>query len=196
MKKPDGNIYTIYRFTNKLNGKMYIGFDSDYPSRIKSHYYVHRSKICPDYPFYNALKKYGWDNFQCEILYQSCDLEHTLDKMENFFIKENNSHTTQNGYNVTWGGQGTVGKLQSNKNKLEQSNRRRLSNIKSNWYNNGTENKFCESHPGDNWTRGRLNQKPSTKGHKWYNNGIKQILSKKCPEGYKIGMLKRDRTNE
>lgn len=188
----DSKIYTIYRFINKINGKIYVGFDSDYPSRIKSHFYVHRSKMCPDYPFYNALKKYGWDNFIYEIIYQSTNYNYILSEMENHFIKENQSHVSKNGYNVTWGGQGTIGKFQSDKNKLDQSNRRKISNIKSNWYNNGKQNKFCENHPGEEWSRGRINQKPTTKGNKWWNNGINQLSSKICPDGYMPGMLKRN----
>lgn len=195
MKKDNKSTYTIYRFINKINNKSYIGFDGNYPSRINQHYYVHRSKNCPDYPFYNALKKYGWDNFTYEVIYQSNDLSHTLNKMENHFIVENESHVSQKGYNVTWGGQGTFGKLQSEKNKIEQSIRRKEANQKSNWYNNGLENRFCIDHPGHGWNKGRLNQKPTTKGNKWWNNGINQVNSKICPDGWVGGMLKKETVN-
>lgn len=138
----DKKLYTIYRFINTINNKSYIGFDGNYPFRIKRHYYTYRSKSCPDYPFYNALKKYGWDNFTYEILYQSFDLLHTLDEMENYFIKENNSHITQNGYNVTWGGQGTFGKLQSEENKKKLSQFKSVDNTERKWYNKIVSLKF------------------------------------------------------
>lgn len=191
MKKDSKSIYTIYRFINKINDKSYIGFDGNYPSRINQHYYTHRSKICPDYPFYNALKKYGWHNFTYEIVYQSNDLKHTLDEMENYFIIENQSHISQNGYNVTWGGQGTFGKLQSEENKKKLSQFKSVDNTERKWYNNGTENCFVKNQP-PGWTKGRLNQKPTTKGSKWWNNGQEQILSPTCPEGWTKGMLPRD----
>lgn len=185
-------IYTIYQSINKINGKCYIGFDSSWPSRQYMHYYNHRSKSCPNYPFYSALKKYGWENFEWRVLYQSKDLEYCLGVMENYFITENKSHYTQNGYNVTLGGQGTFGKKQSEKNKIEQSNRRTVANKNSRWYNNGLENKFSIEHPGEGWDFGRLYQKPTTKGNKWYNNGIEQKLTKNPPKGWKRGMLTKE----
>lgn len=181
------SISTIYKATNKLNGKCYIGFDSNWPSRKNSHYYNHRSKRCPNYHFYSALKKYGWNNFSWEILYQSKDIDFCLETMEKHFITEYDSF--RNGYNSTLGGQGSFGKLQSLKNKTEQSKRRSLANKQSKWYNNGTENKFSTYHPGDGWSLGRLNQNSTTNGCKWFNNGYEQKLTRTPPEGWVLGML-------
>jgi group I intron endonuclease len=190
-------IYSIYRATNKINGKVYIGFDSEWPKRKKSHYYNHRSSPCPKWPFYNALKKYGWDNFQWEILYQSKDGEHCKNYMENYFIVENRSFigfTDCNGYNSTLGGEGSLGKTQTVENKKKQSKRRSEMNSKSRWYNDGVSNRLTEKCPGSNWKLGRLKQKPTTNGCKWYNNGVNQLLTKTPPEGWKIGMLPKNYT--
>ena len=62
-------------------------------------------------------------------------------------------------------------------------------NKKSNWYNNGSENRFITEHPGNGWVLGRINQKPSTNGCLWYNNGVQQSLTKNPPEGWVKGML-------
>ena len=180
-------IYSIYRVVNKVNGKVYIGFDSNWPKRKQSHYYNHRAKSCPKWSFYNALKKYGWENFQWDVIYQSKEKHHTLKEMESFFIEQYDSF--RNGYNQTNGGEGTFGKLQSIENKRKQSQRRKSMNEKSRWYNNGKVNKFSSEHPGIDWILGRINQKPSTKGYKWYNNGIEQRLTNKQPEGWIPGML-------
>ena len=187
-------IYSIYKCVNKVNGKVYIGFDSNWPSRKQQHYYIHRSKICPDYPFYNALHKYGWDNFEWSLLYQSKDESHCLNEMENHFILTHNSFIrfeNSNGYNSTLGGEGTFGKKQTEKNKKKQAERRSEYNKSSRWYNNGEQNSLSTKHPGFGWNLGRLNQKPTTKGNKWYNNGVEQLLTKNPPFGWNKGMLPR-----
>jgi len=185
-------IYSIYKATNKVNNKVYIGFDYNWPSRKQTHFYNHRSKSCPKWAFYGALKKYGWDNFIWEVIYQSKEKEHTLKTMENYFINEYRSYIGFSGcmgYNSTLGGEGTFGKFQSKKNKQKMSDVITERNKKSNWYNNGTENKFVSENPGDGWALGRINQKPTTNGCKWYNNGVEQVLTKNPPDGWIKGML-------
>ena len=98
------NIYSIYKATNKINHKVYIGFDSKWPHRKNCHKCYHKNG---DTKFYRAIKKYGWHNFDWEIIFQSKDKSYTKDIMENYFICEYNSF--KNGYNSTIGGDGTFG---------------------------------------------------------------------------------------
>lgn len=179
-------IYSIYKSVNRLNGKVYIGIDKNWPSRR----YAHKSKAKLDCGFYfhKAIRKYGWDNFEWHVIYQTKDNMH-VKNMEIFFIKECNSFVR--GYNQTIGGEGTLGKKQSEKNKKEQSIRRSTSNKNSKWYNNGKENTLSENHPGESWILGRINQKPTTLGSRWYNNGEKQLLTKSPPTDWKLGMLSK-----
>lgn len=93
-------IYSIYKITNKVNNKVYIGFTQDIEIRWKNH---RNSKY--DRPLYNSIKKHGIDNFLFEVIYQSTDREHTLLEMEPFFIKEYNSYNK--GYNCVKGGLNT-----------------------------------------------------------------------------------------
>ena len=54
--------------------------------------------------FYNAIKAYGWDNFDHIILLTNCTLKF-VDIMEQVLIKYFNSHvSTDQGYNSNWGG--------------------------------------------------------------------------------------------
>lgn len=104
-------IFTIYKATNSFNNKHYIGFDSKWPNRQKCH--LRESKNKNDIPywffFHQKIREFGWDCFKWNILYQSKDLEHSLN-MEKHFILEYNSHYQKgNGYNMTDGGEGTVG---------------------------------------------------------------------------------------
>ena len=60
---------TIYKATNKINGKSYIGFDSAWPKRMNRH--LENANYNREGKFYDAIRKYGWDKFQWQILYQS-----------------------------------------------------------------------------------------------------------------------------
>ena len=60
------NIASIYKITNEINGKCYIGFDISYPKRIKQHY--NDSKRGVNSPLCNDIRKYGWENFTKELL--------------------------------------------------------------------------------------------------------------------------------
>ena len=103
--------YTIYRATNTINNKVYIGFTAHWPHRINGHNYDRRYGNT-DKAFYNAIKKYGWDAFEWDAIYQSRDFEHTLKVMEPHFITEYRSWVgfeDCSGYNTTLGGEGTRG---------------------------------------------------------------------------------------
>lgn len=95
------NIYTIYKSTNTFNNKTYIGFTTDFNKRKSEHKYRFKTGSTK---FYNAIKKYGWQSFAWEIIYQSSEYEYTKNVMETYFINEYDSYV--NGYNSTKGGDG------------------------------------------------------------------------------------------
>jgi group I intron endonuclease len=92
-------IYSIYKITNILNEKRYIGFTQDCYRRWKQH--KNDSKRV-DKQLYSAFRKYGLENFRFEVIYQSLEREHTLVEMEPFFINQFDSMS--NGYNANQGG--------------------------------------------------------------------------------------------
>lgn len=101
-------IYSIYKFVNTINNKVYIG----YSNNVNRRYLEHKSNhIRVKNKFYNAIKKYGWDNFQFEIIYQSLDGDHCLFEMEKYFILEYNSY--KKGYNSSLGGDSLSGSQKS-----------------------------------------------------------------------------------
>ncbi len=111
------NIYSIYKVTNLVNGKIYIGYDSDWPTRMSQHCGAYKRS---DYAFYAAIRKYGWDNFCWECVYQSKDEHHTKNVMESYFIEHYRSYVgfdDCNGYNMTLGGDGTSGYKHSSEQK-------------------------------------------------------------------------------
>ena len=104
--------YTIYRATNTINGKVYIGFTAHWPQRINGHNYDRRYGNAENKAFYNAIAKHGWEAFEWHAVYQSQEFEHTLKIMEPYFIDEYRSWVgfeDCNGYNITRGGEGATG---------------------------------------------------------------------------------------
>jgi hypothetical protein len=107
-------IHTIYLSLNTVNGKVYVGYDSKWPSRKNRHEkdaFDEKSKSYNDV-FHKSIRKYGKNNFDWCPIYQSLDGIHCLNEMENFFIKQFNSHIyfeNSNGYNMTLGGDGVLG---------------------------------------------------------------------------------------
>ncbi len=96
---PDEKKY-IYKITNTINGKVYIG-QSKYPEeRFKQH------KCCfGKTRLYTSMKSYGVENFTMEVLF--CTTEEFIDYYEVRFIDEFNSYCYlegSNGYNMTRGG--------------------------------------------------------------------------------------------
>lgn len=104
----------IYKFTSKTSGKSYIGFSTNPIKRWYTHKHL-ALKGKRTIPFYNAIVKYGWDDFNKEIIYESFDFNHTLSFMENYFIKYFKSHISENGYNLDYGG-GKFPRLRGKKN--------------------------------------------------------------------------------
>lgn len=99
-------IFYIYRCTNLVNGKTYIGYSQNWKARKSAHKGAALLRN-ENTKFYRAIRKWGWDNFIWEVVYVSKDAEHTLKEMEPYFINKYDTYTR--GYNATQGGEGTFG---------------------------------------------------------------------------------------
>ena len=102
----------IYKITNKINGKVYIG-QTIMP--IKNRMYKHYSQAKNRKNITGidaAIKKYGKENFEVEQILE-CPNE-DLDLQEKFYISKYNSF--ENGYNLTIGGQLSTTSLNININ--------------------------------------------------------------------------------
>lgn len=90
----------IYKITNRVNGKVYIGqtrftVEHRFKQHIKNYNVEHRMQ-----PLYMAFAKYGIENFTVETV-EECSIE-KLDEREIFWIAKYDSF--KNGYNATLGG--------------------------------------------------------------------------------------------
>lgn len=92
----------IYKITNTINGKSYIGQTIQ---NVKERFYQHCatkcSKAVSNMAIHRAIKKYGKSNFTVEVI-EEIDSTNLNDR-ERYWIKYYNSYN--NGYNSTKGGQ-------------------------------------------------------------------------------------------
>lgn len=92
----------IYKITNKLNNKSYIGLSKQIEVRWEQHKKRYLDKNDKEYNkvLYRAFRKYDLNNFKFEII-EECD-EEQLKEREIYWISYYDSFT--NGYNETPGG--------------------------------------------------------------------------------------------
>ena len=93
----------LYLIKNSVNGKHYVGQTiCGFKQRMRKHQCAWSDCTA----LKRAIAKYGWDNFQCEII-MYCNREF-LDEYERRFIQIYDSFG-KNGYNLTKGGGGMSG---------------------------------------------------------------------------------------
>ena len=112
------DIYSIYKATNVVNGKSYIGFTDNFDRR-KSHH-IRLANRNSQTAFHRALRKYGESKFMWEIIFQGKDKVNILSWAEPHFIKEYNTFADCGyGYNMTTGGE--CGAIMCEESKIKKS---------------------------------------------------------------------------
>lgn len=107
--------YCVYKHTSP-SGKVYIGMTKQSPeARWKNGFGYASSKH-----FYNAITKYGWDNFSHEIIIDNLSVEEAC-HYEKLFIKFYHSTDRRYGYNCKDGGLDTNALTEESRKKLSQS---------------------------------------------------------------------------
>lgn len=92
--------YKVYKHTNKINNKIYIGITQQKLEKRWQRGYGYKEQSY----FYNAIKKYGWDNFNHELLFDGLTEEQAKEK-EIELIKYYKSNNRKYGYNLSQGGE-------------------------------------------------------------------------------------------
>ena len=166
-------IYTIYRLTNTINGKVYIGVTNNFKKRMREHSYATNN-----YLISRAIRKYGWSNFTQEIILQSKDKDYAYRIAEAQFILEHNSTDADKGYNLTDGGQGTTGYIVAEETRAKQRAKktgRTLTTDHKRKISESLEGRTCSEE-----TKAKLSD--SLKGNKnfegkTFSDEVKQLLS-------------------
>lgn len=102
----------VYKIENKINKKIYVGQTNNLDRRMQEHKHDERN----NHPIHNAIKKYGWENFEVSVLYYGVN----YNEKEKEYIKLYKSNRKEYGYNITAGGQDSSGE-NNPQSKLSQS---------------------------------------------------------------------------
>lgn len=94
----------IYKITNSINNKVYIGQSVNIAQRWKAHrtrpYQIHCEQY--EHPLYRAIRKYGLDQFTFEVI-EECKPEE-LNEKEIAWIQFYDATNNLKGYNLSSGG--------------------------------------------------------------------------------------------
>lgn len=157
------NLCIIYKITNSINSKVYVGQTWQTLSERwnSGHGYVaciHLNK---------AIKKYGTDKFQ-HILLTVCSTQEAADYWEDYFIKHYDSTNRNFGFNIKNGG--SHGKhTEESKNKISEAHKGKL-------HSEETKNKLSEMQMGhivSKETKSKMSE--SKKGHVVSNETKKKM---------------------
>jgi group I intron endonuclease len=125
----------IYKIKNTINGKIYIGYDSDsvvennrWKDHLRSYLYDKRKVL------YFAMKKHGVENFSVEVVEEVETFNELLDR-EIYYIDSFKSYQKEIGYNRTLGGDGgdtfSVRSIES-----QNQTRKKMKASALNWWEN------------------------------------------------------------
>lgn len=184
----------IYKATNMENGKSYIGITTkSLLERIDGH---KSNTVKGNAPFSKAIRKYGIDGFQWNVIRVCFDLDE-MKKLECFYIKEYATHSSLgNGYNATLGGDGISGYVFTDevKRKISEAGKGRVKSEetrkKLSAANKGKPYKGRRTCPprSEELTRRMYENNPGFAGKKW-SESHRAKMTEKQKELQKIGGL-------
>ena len=157
-------MYYIYKITNLVNGKTYIG---QHKYEKLDDYYMGSGKH-----LINAQKKYGIENFKKEILIFNVAKKEHIDLLEKTFIaSERKKVGPENCYNITDGGEGGNGGLNKGHHHSEETKRKISEANKGKHHSEETRRKISESQKGEN--------------HNFYGKHLSEETKKKISKAMK-----------
>ena len=117
--------YVIYKITNLINNKIYIGQTTNVKERFRHHKQAPFRKGSRDYnkPLYRAIRKYGLDNFSFEIIDKSAkSIDELNDKEINYIKLFDSIIDSGHGYNLESGGNNGL-KSEYTKKKISEAHK-------------------------------------------------------------------------
>lgn len=136
----------VYRITNMVNGKCYVGQTWHSLSvRVKGHVadaFSSKRRGCT--AIHAAIRKYGISSFTWEIL-EEASTQKALDWLESDYIEELGT-MSPNGYNLTTGGLGGR-KSEETKERCREANKKQFSSIEARKQHSEIARKYFQEHP-------------------------------------------------
>ncbi len=130
----------IYKITNTINQKVYIGQTKEFKRRIQNHFKTAENGwVGAEKPLYKAIKKYGAENFTVDILC-TVDSYEELNEKEIYFINLYNSTVDGNGYNLDHGGKNGK-KSEITKRKIGEAQKGELNHMYGKTFENSPNSK-------------------------------------------------------
>ena len=115
--------YSVYKHTTP-SGKVYIGITS---KPVEERWLNGRGYARNEH-FWNAIKKYGWDNIEHQVLVTGLSKEEASE-VEKMYIALYRSHEIKHGYNLTEGGETGIVHTMESRRKLSESRKGQRYNI-------------------------------------------------------------------
>ena len=177
--------YKIYAHINKINGKVYIG-QTCYRNINQRWRHGEGYKHSPH--FYNAIQKYGWENFEHIILFEDICGYELADVIERELIQKYQSNNSEYGYNISSGGSYGRTLTDETKNKIRIS---KIGDKNPNYQKSPsyiTRQRMSASHKGikqsDEWInkRKRVGEQNGMYG-RTLSKESKELISKKTKGG-------------
>jgi group I intron endonuclease len=114
-------MYTIYKITNIVNNKVYIGQTrQEVIKRIKYHFNYLKRNVHNNLYLQKSYNKYGLESFKWEILENNISSSSKATEIEQYYMDKENSLIEENGYNLK--NAGSIGKqLELTKDKIKKS---------------------------------------------------------------------------
>jgi group I intron endonuclease len=152
----------IYRWTHKETGKTYIGQSIQDPNQRRLEHIAHSRHSEKTYHFHNAIRKYGEESFEWEVLQYASSIDE-LNYLEVFYMNKYDS--IENGYNLREGGNN---KLHSEESKKRMSEAQKAAHKRRRELGTDTFVKTRKT-SGWKWTD---KQKDKVKGRDSWNKGL------------------------
>lgn len=102
--------FIVYKITNLLNHKIYIGQTAQPLGKRRQDHIKYAFRRNSQQAIHRAMRKHGIDHFLFEILLYCFSKDH-MDQQEIEIIRLLNSKSKHIGYNMTDGGEGTLGRI-------------------------------------------------------------------------------------
>lgn len=172
----------IYLLINKINGKRYIGFTTDLEARKSNHINRANAGTHKNILISNAIKKYGWDAFDYIVIDSHPDAEYAKNVLEPKYIKEYDTYfENKKGYNMTYGGEGTLGykRTEEEKRRMSEQRKGKKKNLTEEQRKKISENTSGENNPNYGKTHSKETRKKISEGIKLaYKEGRIKIKPK------------------